>query len=220
MINSSNCILCNHQNLHLFHQDKSRKYYRCNHCKLVQVPKFYHLSLEEEKKRYDLHENQIDDPQYRNFLSQLSSRLIPLLPQGAKGFDFGCGPGPGLADILKKAGFEMDIFDPFYYPDKLYLTKKYNFITSTEVVEHLAKPGREIEKLWNLLLPQGHLAIMTGMVINKARFKNWSYIRDLSHICFFSLETFDWLTHHLGGKLILSTQNVVILKKPIISPRT
>jgi SAM-dependent methyltransferase len=211
---STNCILCKHNSLHLFHQDKNRKYYRCDHCKLVQVPKIYHLSLEEEKKRYDLHENNIDDPLYRNFLSKLSSQLLPLLPQSAVGFDFGCGPSPALADIFNRAGFEMDIFDAFYYPDKHYLTKKYSFITSTEVVEHLANPGKEIEKLWDLLLPQGYLAIMTGMVINKARFENWSYIRDLTHICFFSLETFNWLTHHLEAELVLSTQNIVILQKP------
>ena len=38
--------------------------------------------------------------------------------ENKKVLDFGCGHGPALADILFNNGFHMDLYDPFFFPNK------------------------------------------------------------------------------------------------------
>jgi cyclopropane fatty-acyl-phospholipid synthase-like methyltransferase len=103
-----------------------------------------------------------------------------------------------LADILAEDGFEMEIYDSFYETDKSVLSKKFDFIVSTEVVEHLSKPLEAFEKLFSMLKDNGVLAVMTQLYDDSIDFKTWYYKNDCTHICFFSMKTFDWLAKHLG----------------------
>ena len=52
------------------------------------------------------------------------------------GLDYGCGYAPALADILKKDGFRVELYDPFFFPNKEIFLRKFKFITCSEVVEH------------------------------------------------------------------------------------
>ena len=45
----------------------------------------------------------------------------------------------------------MSLYDPFFFPDRTRLSRRYDFITATEVVEHLHRPGEELERLWAML---------------------------------------------------------------------
>ena len=49
----------------------------------------------------------------------------------------------------------MEIFDPFYAPDSKVLEQQYDFITTTEVLEHLHHPRSELDQLWSCLKPRG-----------------------------------------------------------------
>ena len=69
------------------------------------------------------------------------------LPSGAKGLDFGSGPGPALACMLRESGYEVALYDSFYEPDEAVLNDRYDFICATEVVEHLSRPGWELHRL-------------------------------------------------------------------------
>ena len=80
---------------------------QCQRCRLVFVPRPYHLSAALEKAEYDKHRNTIDDAGYRKFLNRLAQPLIARLPAHSRGLDFGCGPGPALAEMLRSAGFEI-----------------------------------------------------------------------------------------------------------------
>ena len=71
----------------------------------------------------------------------------------ARGLDFGCGPAPALAAMLEEGGCVMNLYDPFYRPDRGSLGQSYQFITATEVVEHLHRPGEELAALWEALEP-------------------------------------------------------------------
>jgi hypothetical protein len=53
--------------------------------------------------------------------------------------------------MLSEKGHEMDNYDPFYAPDTACFDSSYDFITATEVVEHLSAPGEELQRLWGLL---------------------------------------------------------------------
>ena len=140
------CPLCKASEANHILRDKVRDYFLCRICGLIFVPPEQFLSHEEEKSRYDLHQNSPDDPEYRRFLSRL---FIPmqkhLAPQG-RGLDFGSGPGPTLSVMFEEAGHSMTLYDPFYAKAPSVLENQYDFVTATEVVEHLRSPREELDK--------------------------------------------------------------------------
>ncbi len=208
------CPLCAHGSVFLFHRDRQRSYYRCLKCELVFVPPEEHLSTPQEKARYDQHSNKTNDPGYRHFLSRIFKPLQKHIPPPAAGLDFGCGPGPALAAMCQEAGYDMDTYDPFYAQNPIIWGCSYDFITCTEVVEHMRRPGRTILQIWDILRPGGWLGIMTKRIISREAFVNWHYIRDQTHISFFSQATFFWLANSLQAGILFDGNDVIFLHKP------
>ncbi len=207
------CPLCKRPQSIFFLQERHRIYRRCEVCLLVFVPPAWHLDAQAEKAEYDLHRNHPEDSGYRRFLSRLSMPLRERLPVAARGLDFGSGPGPTLAPMLAEDGFRMELYDPFYAPDTSVLNARYDFVTCTEVVEHFRFPGREFSRLWSLLLPGGWLGIMTKLVIDQAAFARWHYKNDLTHVAFFSRQTFRFLEKKLRARLQLIEPDVILMQK-------
>lgn len=208
------CPLCASPDTGPYHRDDTREYLLCGHCALVFVPAWQHLSAAEEKAVYDRHENGPDDSGYRRFLERLFTPLITRVPPRAQGLDFGSGPGPTLSLMLEEIGHTMALFDSFYAPDERVWQRRYDFITATEVVEHLAAPGREIERLVDHLEPGGWLGLMTKRVRSRDAFAGWHYIRDPTHVAFFSESTFQWLGQRFGLRVEFPDNDVVLLQKP------
>lgn len=207
------CPICNSVSVAPFFEDKRRAYLRCYDCKLVFVPKRYWLSREDEKAIYDLHENDAKDQGYRDFLSRLSKPLLERLAPEQRGLDFGCGPGPTLSCLFEEQGHQVDLYDPFYYSDTSILSKCYDFICSTEVVEHLHDPNKEWTRLFKMLNKGGWLGIMTKMVVDKEAFSRWHYIHDMTHICFYSRDTFDYIAQRFNAELHFVKSDVVLIQK-------
>lgn len=214
MLVDTHCPLCGFDDVLGFSQDARRNYLRCQQCLLVFVPAEYRLSRELERSEYDRHENIVDDPGYRQFLGRLFEPLVARLPAGARGLDFGCGPGPALAHMLEEAGFQVQLYDSFYQPDQSALAGSYDFICATEVVEHLHKPGMELSRLWGLLHPNGVLGMMTKLVIDAQAFSGWHYKNDPTHVCFFSRETWQWWAREHDAELTFVGADVMLLSKP------
>jgi len=206
------CPLCGTAEGRQFYRD-SRDYYRCPVCYLVFVPPNQFLSPQEERAQYDQHENLPDDPRYRRFLGRLCDPLVERVAPNSCGLDFGAGPGPTLSVMLEEAGHSMEIFDPFYAPESKLLQRQYDFITATEVVEHLHHPRKELDRLWTCLKPSGLLGIMTKRVIDQEFFSSWHYKSELTHVCFFSMETFRWLETHWYAKMTVLDNDVVLFTK-------
>ena len=210
------CPLCTAETVTPFHQDKDRSYCRCSRCHIVFVPPQFYLSLEQERTHYEHHENSPTDMGYRQFLGRLFDPLQAQLPPAAAGLDFGCGPGPTLSVMFQESGFHVSLYDPFFAPDRSVLTDEtYDFITATEVVEHLHHPKQAFKTLWACLKPGGLLGIMTKQVIDQAMFSRWHYTQDPTHVCFFSQETFAWLASQWQAKYQFIGQDVVLFSKPI-----
>lgn len=180
---------------------------------MVFVEDKFILSPEEEKAIYDLHENKVDDAGYRKFLSRLADPLIEFLEPNSQGLDFGCGPGPALAEILKEKGFSMNLYDLFYFPDANVLETKYDFITSTEVVEHIKNSNALFDKFDSLLKKNGVLGLMTKLVFDQKAFSTWHYKNDQTHIRFYSKETFQWLANQWTMNVHYFGNDVIILQK-------
>jgi hypothetical protein len=207
------CPLCGSKSAGEYCRDKRRRYLRCGVCMLVFVPSGQHLSPEEEKTRYDLHRNAPDDQGYRAFLRRMVDQLQKRLAPGCAGLDFGSGPEPLLAAMFRTAGYPMAIYDRFYEPVPAVLERQYDFITATEVAEHLHDPKAELDRLWNCLRPRGWLGIMTRPPADRDVFPAWYYKNDLTHVCFYSPATFAWLARRWAADLEFPESDIVLLRK-------
>lgn len=207
------CVLCACSDLKLYHQDARREYWVCENCALVQVPSPYWLSAEEEKAEYDQHDNQVDDAGYRRFLSRAANPIISHFPEPVAGLDFGCGPGPALAAMLCEQGHQVTLYDWFYYPDETVWDRDYDFITATEVVEHLHDPALWLDRLWQHLRPGGLLVIQTKRVISQSHFAGWHYTRDPTHVAFFSIATLHWLARRWHAVVRLVEPDVAVFQQ-------
>lgn len=115
--------------------------------------------------------------------------------------------------MFSEAGFDIDVYDIFYAPHAANLTRQYDFITATEVVEHLAAPGEVLNQRVAQLLPGGYLGLMTKRVTSQQAFARWHYINDPTHVCFFSEATFRWWAAEQGLTVEFTGNDVVIFRK-------
>lgn len=208
-----NCPLCHSHSVAAYSRDRRRAYLQCQECRLVFVEKRFHLSPQREKAEYDLHQNDPGDSDYRRFLNRLAEPLLLHLQPASCGLDFGCGPGPTLSVMLEEAGHRVALFDIFYAADPMVWQQDYDFITATEVVEHLADPCGELARLWRHLRRGGILAIMTKLVRSPEAFARWHYKNDPTHISFFSRHSFEWLANHWRAELKFIGDDVMLLRK-------
>lgn len=208
------CPLCNTPDAELYHTDRKRSYWKCSECDLVFVPSEFHLNSEQEKAVYDQHENNPDDPGYRKFLSRAWLPLREKLKPGEHGLDFGCGPGPTLSLMAEEDGYPCTIFDLYFANTPEVLRERhYDFITSTEVIEHIAEPHAVLSQLLGMLKSLGHLCLMTKRHHPDQDFGKWHYILDPTHITFYSEATFHWIAQHFNCSVEFPAQDVTILRK-------
>jgi SAM-dependent methyltransferase len=212
MSSSNLCPLCQSDSS-FFHKTARYNYLQCKQCELIFIPPESLPSREEEKAQYDLHKNNPDDIGYRNFLNRLTEPLLERLAPKSSGLDFGCGPGPTLSVILEEAGHKMSIYDPIYHPNDQLLNESYDFITATEVFEHLHKPTNDLKILYSTLKKNGWLGIMTKRALGKESFARWHYTHDPTHVCFWSETTFNWLASQWQTVAEFPAADVVLLQK-------
>lgn len=107
----------------------------------------------------------------------------------------------------------MSTYDPFYAPTLKVLERSYDIVTCTEAIEHFHSPHVEWALFNKLVAPGGVLAIMTKRVLDKARFVNWHYKNDITHVSFFSEKTFEYLAQRDGYDVKFPANDVVLMKK-------
>lgn len=207
------CPLCHSSSTWLFLQKHRRNFWRCDVCQLTFVAPDEFLPADEEISRYLLHENDPADERYRQWLAQVSAVLLPKLAPNSCGLDFGSGPGPTLSVMMAEAGHEMAVYDPFFAPDRTVLDESYDFITCTETAEHFQNPHQEFALLNSCLRTGGWLGVMTQILDDDARFADWWYIRDDTHVAFYKQETMAWIADHFGWRMEMGGKNVVLFQK-------
>lgn len=209
------CPLCTYPNTQDFHRNADSAYLHCPVCDLIFAARDDLLKPKEEKARYDLHENDPNDPNYRGFLNQLAQPLLARLkPPPLKGLDFGSGPGPTLSIMLAEQGYTMRIYDHFYAPNPQVLEDSYDFITCSETFEHFYTPRVEWRMLVDLVKPGGWLGIMTLLLPSLEAFPHWHYKNDRTHVSFFSQKTFQYLGKKDGLHVEFIGDNVILFQKP------
>ena len=207
------CNICRSNAASSFNTLDSKTYWSCNVCGCKYLDKLYFIDPVEEEQRYLEHNNSIKDNEYRVFLSRLSDPLKEKISLGSNGLDFGCGTGPALADMLTQDGFKVELYDPFFFPDKGVLSKQYDFITCTETVEHFYDPFKEFNILNDLLKPGGWLGVMTSFLTSDEMFESWYYRRDPTHVSFYCEKTFQVIASQRNWKCEIKSKDVVLLQK-------
>ncbi len=212
------CPLCDGTDATLYHRDRNRPYWRCRVCALVFVPPESWIDAVAEKTRYDQHENDPGDARYRAFLARLADPLLARVSRGAVGLDFGSGPGPTLGPMLSEAGLRVFPYDVFYAPDPEVWNRRYDFITATEVLEHLHHPRAELDRCFAVLVPGGVLGVMTKWVTEQPAFAASRYIRDPTHVCFFSPATCRWIARRWGTTVEFPAVDVAFFHRRAAAP--
>ena len=203
------CIVCKNQEAVDFKNIKQKRYWKCSYCEAIFLDKEFYLSSNDEYKHYLTHNNDVNDPRYKQFLSNLMLPLIKRIKLNSIGLDYGCGPGPALSLMLKEKGYQMFNYDPFFHPEKRNILKKYDFISCTETAEHFHNPFGEFTRFSELLNNNGTIGIMTNFHSKQDIFENWYYINDPTHVVFYNKKTFqiiakifDWDCEFLGNNLV------------------
>ena len=191
------CRLCSSTAGH-FKTIKVKKYYLCPVCGAVMLASDNFISAEDEKKRYMAHNNDVDDPGYRKFVGPVVASVKAKFGVEHKGLDFGAGPGPVIAKLLKDDGYDIRLYDPFFHNDPAALESAYDYIVCCEVMEHFARPAEEFGRLRRLLKKNGKLFCMTCIYHSGIDFDNWHYKNDTTHTFFYSLETLEWIWMKYG----------------------
>lgn len=191
-------------------------FHECLNCEVIYKDDSNLISEIEEKKLYDFHENSIENQGYVDFLTNfIKASVTPFIKTG-RALDFGSGPGPILSELLKdEYDFEVDIYDYYYAKDEKVFNKTYDLITSTEVFEHLSNPIKILNQFHEMLSKDGIASIMTLFhPKDQLKFFEWFYIRDPSHIIFYTSKTFEMMSKLTGFKVIdTNDYRYITLKK-------
>lgn len=209
------CVLCKKTNIKFFFKDEQSVIFnQCKTCGLIQRSEESHLNFFEERKRYDLHKNDIQDPNYIKFLSPLVNSIQMFLKnKNLKGLDFGCGTAAPLAHIFSNLGFEMYRYDLHFFNDEKVLKQKYDFILASEVIEHFRNPYEEFSMLSQILNVGGYLGLMTSFWSEEIDFSRWHYRRDPTHLCFYTYDSMVKIAEYFGYEIMDFSGNTCILKK-------
>ncbi len=207
------CPVCRSPSPRTFLSVDDRDYWRCEVCEARFLDPRQRPQADDERAHYGLHENEPDDPGYRAFLSKLSKPLLEKLRPGMRGLDYGCGPGPALAAMLREAGYRMSLYDPLFRPDRAVLAGAYDFIVCTETAEHFHDPADEFDRLDGMLRPGGWLGLMTCFQTDDARFADWHYRKDPTHVVFYRAATLRWIARDRGWVCEIPVKDVALMRK-------
>ncbi len=164
----------------------------CEECDVVFVSSSQVVSRDREKKRYETHNNSLQDTGYRDFLMKTVREISHRFPAGARVLDFGSGPEPALSELLSDAGYHVVSFDPYFSPEPP--VGVFDLVLTHEVFEHFREPRAEIEKILSFLKQDGLFLIRSEL--RPPDFEKWWYARDFTHILFASEKTLFWIAQN------------------------
>lgn len=184
----------------------------CIHCDAYSKDPYQFLNNTDEKNRYLLHDNTLDNPGYIQFLTPLAQLIQKHVKQDSLGLDYGCGPVFALEKTLNYFA-NLNHYDLYFHPNKDVFNTTYDFIVLSEVIEHLKRVDEVINRCLECLKPQGMLFIQTQRHDEVKDIDAWYYAKEPTHLFFLSLQTFDFIASQFQLDIIDITPRIVVLKK-------
>ena len=186
------------------------RYHICPNCGFLSKDEQHFLTSELEFERYKQHDN--NNEGYFTYLFNVYESISNYVE--GRVLDFGCGESHYLANIISDKGYVCDYYDLYFFPNESYLNNVYNTIIMSEVIEHLADPLIELKKLVDLLDSNGKLIIKTFLLKDNISLKSWWYLRDSTHISFFTYKSFLKICELFSLEVIYcNDKDLIILKK-------
>ena len=202
------CLLCHSKSTASYFKDKLHSFFECSNCGSVFRDPANFPSPSEEKERYLTHNNDVNDPSYQAFVSPITEAVASHFSNKAKGLDYGAGTGPVIAKILSDRGYTIELYDPFFHPNRNVLDQAYDFVVCCEVIEHFHRPLDEFQRLFELLKPNGRLFCMTDP-LTQENFDLWYYKDDPTHVIFYTDENLEWIREKVGFNGVIRNGRLV-----------
>jgi SAM-dependent methyltransferase len=194
LTNTSDCLLCFSKSPLLLHS-RGSAFHKCGNCGAIFRDGADDLTPEQEKERYEAHNNHPDDPEYSSFVAPIVDEVEKLFTPNKSGLDFGARPVPVITTLLREKGYKIEPYDPFFHDQPELLKKQtYDYIACCEVIEHFGDPAREFKLLRSLLKPGGAMLCMTELYDESIiDFKKWRYKDDRTHKFFYTRSSLEWI---------------------------
>ncbi|MBD3393900.1 MAG: methyltransferase domain-containing protein [Chitinivibrionales bacterium] len=206
------CVLCASPEVTPIASDGARRYMQCCGCGLVFVPREECPGPEEQRARYELHDNALDNDEYMSYLGEVAGELSRIPLEHPSVLDFGSGPQQALAHVLEEKGIACASYDPLYSIGADALDRMYDVVVACESVEHLHDLAGDIRRIKRLLNPGGHVLVRTELYNEHTDFETWWYAKDPTHINFFRLTTILRLAERLDkGLFYTDARSIAIL---------
>ena len=207
---SRDCPLCGAEGAEGIHTSARGEFLRCDECALAFLDPARWPVRTDELARYRLHRNESGDVDYLKHLGRLAEPVTQRVPRGARGLDYGSGPGDALAQLFTQSGRPTVAFDPVFRNDESLLATRYDFVVCSEVLEHVHRPMDVLERFALLVRPGGVIGVMTGLYDAAPSFADWWYLRDTTHVCFYGVDTMRWIADRFGWDLEIRMPSVVV----------
>jgi len=209
---SMRCLICS-SDTYSKKDKKGRVFHFCTDCHFISLDKSLILSYDDERERYELHNNTSENEGYRQWIMTFLDQAVrPYITAESRILDFGSGPNPLLKEILESDGFMVDIYDKHFY-DHPY-SGPYDMIISTEVIEHISNPLEQIRQLKTHLNQKGLFALKTLFRPESDEdFLKWWYKEDKTHISFLSPESLNFIAKRADLSVQFCDNKSIILLK-------
>ena len=197
---------------------QNRRFSHCPGCDLIWADAAERIDAEAQRRRYLLHENSLENAGYRLMLESAIAMLARHGLRTGRVLDYGCGAVPLLAQLLAARGYEPISYDPLFAPNAD-LSRSFDAIISIETFEHFEQPAQELRRLTSLLSPAGLLVIRTLFHHGPESLARWWYIRDPTHVSFYSELTFGAIGRHFPLELVeISDQCLAVFRAGANAP--
>jgi len=177
----------------VFYQFKDRLYYQCSNCHGIFVDEGLRPDSAAEKLRYEQHNNDVDDKNYQQFVSPITTAIFNNHNNVDNGLDFGAGTGPVISKVLEDNNYSIAQYDPLFHNKPELLNDRYDYIACCEVIEHFHNPKKEFSVLKKLLKKGSRLYCMTDVYDESIDFHNWYYKNDPTHVFIYQKHTIHWI---------------------------
>jgi|GEM_PF-3033788 len=204
------CILCLYQ-ANYFYTHNNREFYFCSNCFSVFLSPKNFISKDLKKEIYITKSLNATTKTAATKTKSLCNIITNNFNKDSIGLDFGSGKTSTIKNLLEKEGYEINLFDTYFYPDKSVL--KYDFIICNDVLSNFNNPSKEFKQLFEMLNPNGKLYCLVELFKAERNFNDWEYKNDLTKVFFYYPNTIEWISENLGFKNYSIIDDLVIFEK-------
>lgn len=207
------CPLCYTQANHFF-QDKRRNLYHCEHCLLIFADPNSYLLPHIAQIRYQQNRHK-RKKSFQAFITSAIDEVAALSQAPISVLSFGrVMSNKKLLNQIKKQGHKLTQYEPYNTASHTLSSSQYDLICCYRVLEHFHKPRVETQRLATLMKPGGWLAICSPLLTQVDNFSQWHHKNNVTHVSFYQIETIEFLAKQLGFKLLLATNDLILMQKP------